>query len=712
MKKIRKIISLFAAILMSVQLYQPVLAVSISDLQPPENSWLETARAALAELTQEREIMALVYLSDEYPVRTAPDYDSETAVTVLSGQQVDILDVSVSDDGEIWEYVRLEYGGQEFCGYVPRTNLACSDQRFLEWEEQYGLNPVRIAPFSTIGAPSYPDIDKFPASYRPALLELKKKHPNWTFAVLNTNLDWNTAVAEEMKGGRSLVHSSLPGWAKDGLYDNGSWYYATEEALKLYMDPRSHLTEDEIFQFELLIYNEQYHTKAAVEKILNSTFMNGSQNAPGTSKTYAQIFWEVGSAAGRKVSPFHLVARVIQEQGKGTSPLISGTCADYGGQYAGYYNYFNVGASGKTTQQVIENGLKYAKEHNWKDAYTSIAGGADVISANYIRQGQYTLYLQKFNVNPEGHYKPYEHQYMQNISAPCTEASKIKQLYTAANAFDSTFVFSIPVFQNMPSAACGVPAVSTEVALKLPDGYSDTTVWLDGIPVQGTIKDGKLVAKAADSKAKTAVVYRYDEAGVPTNMYVWSLKYNGTLYKATAEPELENLLTYHGFSIRITGKSGIRFKTGVSAQLREKLTSTGVNGYTLKEYGTLIMKESNRGKYPMIKGGEKVLSGMAYGTDENGKRQDVVYEIADGRYRYTSVLVGMPPEQYKEEYAFRGYAVLEKGGSQIVVYGPPKARSIYSLAQQLLKMGSYESSSDAYKFLEKLIRDADAVQSK
>ena len=75
----------------------------------------------------------------------------------------------------------------------------------------------------------------------------------------------------------------------------------------------------------------------------------------------------------------------------------------------------------------------------------------------------------------------------------------------------------------------------------------------------------------------------------------------------------------------------------------------------------------------------------------------------DGRYRFTSVLVGLPVEQYKTEYAFRGYAVLSKNGKDVTVYGPVRASSIYTLAQLLLERGSYQPGTDAYKFLEKLI---------
>lgn len=684
-----------------------------SDLDPETALWIEQAGTALQEIIADREIMALVYLADEYPVRVAPSYESDVTVNVLSGQLVTILDLYVDGDTGVWEYVELEYNEGIYRGYVPRAYLAVSDSRFLQWEETYGMNPDSAAyTVDESGRISYPDIETFPESYRPALLALKQQHPAWTFVKMNTTLDWESVIYSQLQEGKSLVYKTLPDWAKNGLYDTGNWYYATEAAVKVYMDPRNSLAEDTIFQFEQLTYNEEYHTLEAIRSFLNNTFMNDSKPAPGLdTMTFAELFWYLGKEEIRKVSPFHLAARVLQEQGQGNSPLISGT---YPG-YEGYYNYFNIGATGNTDQKVIESGLKYAKEHDWKGAYFSIQGGADFISSSYIKKGQDTLYLQKFNVNPNGYYKPNTHQYMQNITAPTTEAEKIRKLYAGANAVENTFVFKIPVFENMPARPCAAPGTEEpveetfDITLELPAGYDDTTVWLDGESFEGTVQDGRITVTAKDKNALSAVLYKYNESGVPKGMYVWSLRYDNGAYVPLPEPELEDLLTYHGFSIRITGKSGIRFKTGISSELKGRLTSAGVNGYRLREYGTLVMNNANRVQYPMIKGGAKVQSGMAYGTDAGGSLVDVVYETVEGRHRYTSVLVGMPTTQYKTEFAFRGYIILEKNGRTMTLYGPPVAKSIYSLAQQLLERGSYEQGSEAYEFLTKLISDADSA---
>ncbi len=682
-------------------------------LTPEEAAWVEEARANLQELITEREVMAVVYMCDSYPVRVSPDVNGEIVTEVSSGQTVTIQDVLIDDSYNAWEQIRFYDGEQEYRGYIPRNYLVTSDERFLDWENHYGMNPGAYAAYGIDenGEPrsAYADVEQFPASYQSALRALKDQHPTWTFVPMKTGLDWNTVIANEIGGGKSLVYKSFPEYTKEGAYDDGSWYYASKEILEYYMDPRNALVEDRIFQFEQLTYNASYHTEEALENFLKNTFMKGDKNAPGTSMTYAHIIWAIGAEEIRKVSPFHLASRIYQEQGQGTSALISGT---YPG-YEGYYNYFNVGATGTTTEQVIVSGLTYAKNANppWRDAYFSILGGADVISSNYIRKGQDTLYLQKYNVNPKGHYALYTHQYMQNISAPTSEAKTIRNLYRDAGALDSPFVFKIPVYENMTGEASAMPQSSNNVVLQIPAGY-DTTVYVDGIAHTAETRNGRQIVSVStgDAAAQSAVVYKYNESGVPTGMYVWTLDYKDGNYVETAQPELAELLTYHGFSIRITGKAGIRFKTGIATDMRQKLLTTGVNGYKLKEYGTLIMNNANQGKYPMVLGGEKILSGMSYGTDASGALTDKIYETVNGRYRYTSVLVGLPAEQYKVEYAFRGYIVLEKEGKQITLYGPALARSIYSLAQQVLAAGTYGQGSAADAFLRQLIADADALE--
>ncbi|MDE7132906.1 MAG: Ig-like domain-containing protein, partial [Lachnospiraceae bacterium] len=209
-------------------------------------------------------------------------------------------------------------------------------------------------------------------------------------------------------------------------------------------DPRNFLTETSIFQFEQLTFNISYHTEEAVQTFLNGTFMKGKLADDSQGRTYAKAFYEIGKS--RKLSPIHLASRVYQEQGQGTSGLISGT---YPG-YEGYYNFFNVGVNGASTAEKIVKGLTYAKEKGWNTRYKSLEGGAATIGNNYILKYQDTIYLEKFNVDKNSPYGVYEHQYMQNIQAPSSESSSTRKMYANAGSLNSAFVFKIPVFDNMP----------------------------------------------------------------------------------------------------------------------------------------------------------------------------------------------------------------------------------------------------------------------
>lgn len=410
----------------------------------------EAAENTLQAILEEHDVMALVYPDATQSLWSEPSFDSEELEQLPTGQTVFVRDVLTDEEALEWVYIETYFKGQACFGYIPRLFLACSDEDFLQWESVYMAGSNSDSMLYGLER-NFADIEAFPESYREALYALRKQHPNWIFVRMDTGLSWSNAVAMEMKGDRSLIYKTYPDYVRKECYDDGNWYYPTEDILKYYMDPRNGLTEEGIFQFELLTYNKTYHTEAAVDLFLNSTFMNNKQNAPGTTMSFAHIFWEVGSE--QNVSPFHLAARVYQEQGTGNSALISGT---YPG-YEGYYNYFNIKASGTSKKEIIENGLNYAKSQGWNTAYAAIYGGTKTITAYYISKGQDTLYLQKYNVNTQSPYGVYNHQYMQNIAAPSGEGKKVKTMYQGANSLDNTFVFKIPVYGNMPETACSMP---------------------------------------------------------------------------------------------------------------------------------------------------------------------------------------------------------------------------------------------------------------
>jgi beta-N-acetylglucosaminidase len=528
------------------------------------------------------------------------------------------------------------------------------------------------------------------------LQALKEAHPNWVFVPQNTNINWQDAMTGQMYGARSLVPYYFDEYLRKGAYCDGQWHYASETAVSYYMDPRNWLNENYIFQFEQLTYNASYHTGDAVQAMLNGSFMAGV--APLDTRTYAQIFWDVGVAQG--ISPFHLANRAYHEQGvNGTSPLISGT---YPG-FEGLYNFYNISAAGPTDAEIFVNGLTRARNEGWVSPFLSIQGGADFIAKNYIKIGQDTSYLQKFDLVGEW----FTHQYMQAVYAPSTESAKMAKLYKDIGVINNTFVFKIPVYNNMPGFET-VPESEYNISLDLPAGYSPTTsVFIDGLERKPAMDaNGKLVVNAASPNAKTAIMYKYDANGAPIGMNVWLLKYEENAYTAAQAPELNDLLSYHGFSVRISGNSGIRFKSGISDITRDALATTGINGYMLDEYGTMVMTNANRETLPFVKGGEKVTHGSAFERNATGVYKDAIFEHIDGRYRFTSTLVGLPVANYNTDFVFCGYAIISKDGAQYTIYGPPVARSIFTVSYALLAQGAYPAGSAAYEFLGRIVTEA------
>ena len=58
---------------------------------------------------------------------------------------------------------------------------------------------------NSLGKEKANGIEEFPESYKLYLEELLKKHPNWKFKALYTNLDWNYVIDNENVFGKNLV---------------------------------------------------------------------------------------------------------------------------------------------------------------------------------------------------------------------------------------------------------------------------------------------------------------------------------------------------------------------------------------------------------------------------------------------------------------------------------------------------------------------------
>lgn len=201
------------------------------------------------------------------------------------------------------------------------------------------------------------DSNRYPG-VKQMIQALQYEHPTWKFKVMYTGLTFDEVIAGEYVGHltespRSLVSANsakLQGeWrcpiCKDTKYDNGNWCCASEIALKYMIDPRNSINTSDVFQFMELTYIPCDYN--SIQQMVAGTFLD--------NPVYINKILAVSSQYN--VSAYYLAALALQEQGAAGGSTVSGT---YPG-YEGYYNIFNIKANGNSKDEVIRNGLEYAR---------------------------------------------------------------------------------------------------------------------------------------------------------------------------------------------------------------------------------------------------------------------------------------------------------------------------------------------------------------
>jgi hypothetical protein len=281
------------------------------------------------------------------------------------------------------------------------------------------------------------------------------------------------------------------------------------------------------------------------------------------------------------VNPYVLAAMILQEQGKqGTGRSISGKVTGYGG----YYNYFNVGAYASDGLSAVERGLWYASQSGsygrpWNTPERSISGGAQFYGENYVKAGQDTFYLKKFNVQGSNIYK---HQYMTNVDGAAAEASLFAEGYTD-HLKNTALRFKIPVYNNMPSTPCAKPTGDGSPNNKLKslnvDGFTmtpsfsrDTTEYQ--VIVDQSVTNVNVNAAVIDSKAAISGTGNVQVLNASNEITVRVTAQNGSIrdYKIQVVKQSGGP-TYNGMAS--SGGTG----TGVSV-------GTGSSGTTSSSGGT------------------------------------------------------------------------------------------------------------------------------
>ena len=394
----------------------------------------------------------IIITGDDVRFRSGPTTSSDFIESFDKGVELTLLDRNGgTGNGCDGTWYKGQYGSA--VGYV------CS--LFAKIEEVKDEEVIKPEDYQ-----EYSDYLKelgFPDNYISKLLELHVKHPEWQFKIMNVDIDFNNFVNLEYDGyskGWSLIedtgryydgYKSFDSWSYNYLTDvfsndfsggGDNWYAASKDTIAYYVDPRNFLDERYIFMFENLSYNKNYHTREGIELMLKGTFMESGFADSENQKTYVDAF--VDAALEHNVSPYVLVSRVIQEIGAKGSTIVSGTVSGY----EGYYNFYNIKAYGNSASETIASGLQYAVSQGWNTHYKAIVGGASFLGDDYVSRGQDSLYLQKWDIVGTS---IVNHQYMQNIQAPYHEASKTYNGYKSAELINSSLVFTIPVFKNMPA---------------------------------------------------------------------------------------------------------------------------------------------------------------------------------------------------------------------------------------------------------------------
>ena len=330
----------------------------------------------------------------------------------------------------------------------------------------------------------------FPRSYAERLAPLQLAHPSWSFEALIVPEDFSYVISMEVDDNpaRNLISAgaSYVGYrhpTNTALYDTG-WYQASRETVMYFMDPRNFFNETDIFQFYRFsgVDAQGADMTVAVEAVLRGTFMEGTVLENG--KTYAENFMEIG--ASLDLSPLYLAVKARQEQGVSggftstgdagqllTKWLAAGEQGSEGHDAAalatldGYYNIFNISASGTGKFRVLYGAMQRAIQGTpdmaqawggaaWDTVWKSIYGGAETVKTRYTANDQDTLYLQKFNVSPNAG-RRFWGQYMQNVMGALSEGRSLYRAFDAAGAVDGACVFRIPVYTGISDEPYGDP---------------------------------------------------------------------------------------------------------------------------------------------------------------------------------------------------------------------------------------------------------------
>lgn len=472
-------------------------------------------------------IMLFIFVKERFPVA----FTSTIEYNKRSGAGISYEDLGDTEEYHTYEIVRFHIGEQTSYG---RLWIEAKDQEgnvfFIVRDGSGGQNFLDKGEYLQMKAQNVdmPEwkwqkdeawentLLQFPTSYHEALNKIHVLYPQWTFAAVSINYEWEYALEKELEPeSKNLVQFDDTEyffgkeWMKknDTLYEAPNWYPASREAIAYHMDPRNFLNSRDVFQFLKLRYGEHNGDNTAVKAIFAGiealdTFVDPVMIAakeadilPEALATRIRQELSLGDdiTMGAKgmihpdqrpliedsASPGFLspedqlreletlkaqVGKLSEEQEKYYQDLKNGGTG-YPEPKERYYNLFNIAAfpDPGETEGSLYNGARFAagllmdrvrmEEEELMLPWDSIER-AMIGGAKFIK-GQYIAGGQDSLYLQKFDLLTgnFSHQYMQAIQTPQSEGRRLYNVFASSERLEEPWHFEIPIFQNMPTEA-------------------------------------------------------------------------------------------------------------------------------------------------------------------------------------------------------------------------------------------------------------------
>lgn len=381
----------------------------------------------------------------------------------------------------------------------------------------------------------------FSESYIEDLAALQKAHPNWKFVAFKTGLDFDDAVKGELAG-TPTTETNLRAYLDPRNWLNEKYIFQFEsikksDAVQSVSSVNAILKNTWMANSKINYFDTQGISKTVTEVNTYADAMIKASNYTNMSANYiaAKIRQENGGATYSATAvcgtrpPFQGIfnyfnigayttamdglawAAGFLKANKDTvlydgtnataSPIVTvsnGQRMTYVKEDGEYYRVtlYNELGNGKyedkETGYILKSDVNTTYMGNygrpWTDPNKAIYYGAKYIANGYLTY-QYTMYLQKFNVNAQSG-NLYRHEYMTNVSGAASEGYHLYSGYSNAGLLNSAHTFYIPVFNNMPNDNSDI---TTTVPTTTTKNYTPAKVKLVSLTAK---KSGhKIVAK-------------------------------------------------------------------------------------------------------------------------------------------------------------------------------------------------------------------------